>query len=277
MAKIITDDISLRRYIPNVFTTVDDESSLYEKLLPYIDLAEDWLKNHLLGATVFDKMAEREIFNPIVAGFIVSDALACAVPSLDVVLTPNGFGIVNTNNVAPASKERIDRFITSLHNLKGKYLTRLIQYVRMCSDWHDSEQCKWFALSLVQELSDIYYNVPTGTVVQDHWAEFLRIREIAIPIENEIANGWVSPELYRRLTSNLATNNNEDVILTDRLRNVLFNAIRVGFINKRALDDIVDFIRKSPETYPEWHNSETSRLFIPSTFKNSKESGGYIF
>lgn len=277
MAKIISDDATLRKYIPNVFDTVDGESSLFDKLLPFIDLAEDWLKNNLLGATVFDKMAESDAIDPMVAGFIASDAFACAIPSLDVVLTPNGFGIVNTNNVAPASKERIDRLITSLFTLKGKYLTRLIKSVRQYSDWHDSEQCKWFALSLIQELSDIYYNVPSGTVVQDHWAEFIRIREIASHFENEIANGWISPELYRRLASNFATNNNEDAVLTDRLRNVLFNAIRAGFINKRALDDIVDFIRKSPDTYPEWHSSETSKLFTPPTFENSKASGGYFF
>lgn len=277
MAKIITDDTTLRKYIPNVFATVDDECSLYDKILPFIDVAEDWLKNNLLGNTVFDKMAESETLDPVVPGFIVTDAFAAAIPSLDVVLTPNGFGIVNTNNVAPASKERIERLITSLSNLKGKHLTRLMQYVRKDPDWHDTEQCKWIALSLVQELSDIYYNVPAGAVVYDHWNEFLRIREIASPIENEIANGWVSPELYHRLAYNMATDNNEDVILTDRLRKVVFNAIRAGFINKRILDDIVDFIRKSPEKYPEWHNSETSKLFTPPTFENTKEAGGYFF
>lgn len=36
------------------------------------------------------------------------------VPSLDLVLTPNGFGIVSNQNVAPASRDRVARLIASL-------------------------------------------------------------------------------------------------------------------------------------------------------------------
>ena len=39
---------------------------------------------------------------------VVADALRRAIPSLDIVLTPNGFGVVSTQNLAPASKPRVD-------------------------------------------------------------------------------------------------------------------------------------------------------------------------
>ena len=37
-----------------------------------------------------------------------------AIPSLDLVLTTNGFGIVSNQNVVPASRERVDALISSL-------------------------------------------------------------------------------------------------------------------------------------------------------------------
>ena len=44
-----------------------------------------------------------------------------------------------------------------------------------------------------------------------------------------------------------------------------------------ALRDIVDYIRRHPGTFPEWHRSDTARLFSPPVFRNSKESPGYWF
>ena len=48
------------------------------------------------------------------ARIVAFDAFRNAVPHLDLILTPNGFGIVNNSNIAPASKERVERLIASL-------------------------------------------------------------------------------------------------------------------------------------------------------------------
>ena len=38
---IIANDTEFRKYIPNVLATVEGESSLYDKLLPYLQVATD--------------------------------------------------------------------------------------------------------------------------------------------------------------------------------------------------------------------------------------------
>ena len=57
---------------------------------------------------------------------VVSDAVRCAVPSLDIVLTPNGFGIDSNTNVAPTSKERIERLMASLLDMRDKTVEQLL-------------------------------------------------------------------------------------------------------------------------------------------------------
>ena len=49
-----------------------------------------------------------------------------AIPSLDLVLTPNGFGIVNTTTIVPASKERIERLQLSIESLRDTVIEQLL-------------------------------------------------------------------------------------------------------------------------------------------------------
>lgn len=48
-------------------------------------------------------------------------------------------------------------------------------------------------------------------------------------------------------------------------------------LRDEAMRDIVEYIRNRPDTFPEWHRSETARLFSPPVFRNEKKSKGYWF
>ena len=45
----------------------------------------------------------------------------------------------------------------------------------------------------------------------------------------------------------------------------------------RDIIDVVNHIRCNPDLFPEWHASETAKLFSPPIFKNKKEAKGYFF
>ena len=46
---IISNDFELRRFIPNVMSTVEGEGSLYEKIEPYMGLVEASLSDIFIG------------------------------------------------------------------------------------------------------------------------------------------------------------------------------------------------------------------------------------
>ena len=80
---------------------------------------------------------------------IVADhAFLNAIPSLDLVLTPNGFGIVSNTNVVPASKERIERLVGSLETERDANLEQLLLRLASRNDWQQSSQGKYFAATL---------------------------------------------------------------------------------------------------------------------------------
>ena len=57
---------------------------------------------------------------------VVTKAYADALPSLDIVVTPTGIGVVNTETIAPASKERVERLVKPLRDILHDNPTLLV-------------------------------------------------------------------------------------------------------------------------------------------------------
>ena len=113
---LITSDTDLRQYIPNTLVTVSGEQTLFDKLQVELQLSEAWL------ARTFGVVES----TPTACKVLATDAFLRAVPSLDLVLTPNGFGVVSNNTIAPASKDRVDRLLTSLENSRDFAIDQLL-------------------------------------------------------------------------------------------------------------------------------------------------------
>ena len=146
--KLITNETELRRYIPNAFTTVKGETPLLQKLTPYIESAEQWLKQYFTGGVIMF-----EAVQSLATHIVVNEAMRQAVPSLDLVLTPNGFGIVSNSNVAPASKECVERLITSLESERDNYIEQLLPLLVQSEEWRDTEQYRFFASTLFPNIT----------------------------------------------------------------------------------------------------------------------------
>ena len=144
--KIITSDEQLRMLIPNVLMTVEGEPTLFEKLAPFLESTEDWAKQNFVPEEIFDEIAGTESLGlnerlkfPL-ERMVACHAYMTAIPSLDLVLTPNGFGIVSNQNVAPASRERVEHLITSLEAQRDSAIEQLLLRLASRDDWQESEQ-----------------------------------------------------------------------------------------------------------------------------------------
>ena len=98
--------------LPNVLATAEGEPTLIEKLYPFLETAEQWAIESFLPESLFDEIAASDSFGPgerllfPLEKLVACHAYMTAIPSLDLVLTPNGFGIVSNQTIAPASRER---------------------------------------------------------------------------------------------------------------------------------------------------------------------------
>ena len=81
-----------------------------------------------------------------------AEAMRHAVPQLDLILTPNGFGIVSNQNVIPASKERIERLLLSLEKQRDDALAVILTVLPDAHHWTASEQFNYFAATMFTTL-----------------------------------------------------------------------------------------------------------------------------
>lgn len=277
--KIISTNEQLTALIPNTLISVKGETPLFDKLAPFLDLAEAWVKETFTSEPTYNTICGYTDSNPIriaTARLVVADAMRRAIPSLDLVLTPNGFATVGTQNLVAASKMRVDRLVGSMLIHRDDCIAALLPELPGASRWLNSKQAAFFGATLFTTL-EIVAQSPISN--SPKWGRYLELRPQIIDLEASLAEEWLSPELMSALR---AENLRGDLppVRHDVVRQIkaqLIDYLHKGMFNSRRLADIVNIIRHRPSDFPEWHSSDTARLFTPPTFRNRKEAPGYFF
>ena len=279
MAKLITTDAQLRSHLPNVIVSVKSETPFIERLALFLDLAEDWVKTTFTSESTFNTICGYTDSNPLkvlTSRLVVADALRRAIPSLDIVLSPNGFAVVNTSNLAPASKPRVDRLIGSMLSHRDDCIAALLPGLVGASKWLTSSQADFFGATLFPDLRIVD---AVGGATGSKWDRYLELRPQVIDLEASLAEEWLSPELMAALLSetlrvDLPKKRHE---IVRQVKAQVVGYLRGGSFNSRRLADIVNYIRQNAESFEEWHKSETAKLFAPPVFRNERKAYGYFF
>lgn len=277
--KLITTEAQLRAHIPNIIATVKGETPFIERLAHFLDLAEDWVKTTFTSECTFNTICGYTDSNNIkilCSRLVVADALRRAIPSLDIVLTPNGFGVVSTQNLAPASKSRVDRLVGSMLSHRDDCIAALLPELVGASKWLSSSQADFFGATLFPDLGIVD---AVGEATGSMWEKYLELRSQVIDLEASLAEEWLSPELMSALRSENLRGD-----LTPKRREIvrqvkaqIVGYLTAGTFSTRRLADIVNYIRQDEDEFPDWHHSATAELFSPPVFRNKKKSTGYFF
>lgn len=275
---IIDYEQQLRELVPNVFATVKGETPLSAKLAPFVSSAEQWIISTFTSMEVMRQICLLEDGTPIkvaVERAVVCEAMRTAIPSLDIVLTPNGFGVVSNQNIAPASKERVERLIASLTAQRDDLLDSLLTELQGFQGWKETKQYQFFAATLFPTLE---LSALCGFKAE-RWEKYLELRQRAIEAEESLAEEYFSQELMKefRLAVIGGEISDEFATVIRGVRAQVVAMIGGEPISTRRMVDLLNFIRSRPESFSAWHNSSTAEIFTPPVFKNKKKSGGYFF
>lgn len=279
MSKLITTEDQIRQILPNQIVTVKGEASLLDKLLPFIDISERWVVDTFLGDDVFELITNGDkhldIFN-ITASLVVADAMRQAIPVLDVVITPNGFATVGTQNLVAASKARVDKLVEAMVGVRDTAIGQLLKMLPSVTCWCNSPQAEFFSSTLFAGF-DILLCL---NIVDNKWDQYLKIRAEVMSLESSLADDFISHELLNALHQEVFAgniNNNMRKVVVTQLKNQIAHRMTTGNFDLRKLNNIVNFIRINPVIFPEWHTSELSGIYNPPIFKNKKSATGYFF
>ncbi len=278
--KLITKDADLRRYIPNQVVAVKGEASLFDKIAYCLDTAEQWIFATFCPESVVDAILADNPHSPIrnpLAAIAAHRALADAIPSLDLVQTVNGFAVVSNQNLAPASRDRVDRLIAAHRSQRDTAINSMLPLLAEAHAWRGSPQCAYFRATLFPTPAHIR-PLASGAAT---WERYQELHPAIAAAEDRLAAEYISPRLMQRLRDEtlgiISPLSTLDSRLCDALRSHVADLVNDRPLRDTALRDIVDYIRRHPGTFPEWHRSDTARLFSPPVFRNSKESPGYWF
>ncbi len=280
MKMLISSDTLLRQFIPNALVTVQGEQSLFEKLHIELQLSEQWLTTRILGDTLRTSLetaaSSSETLTTLANRIIATDAFIRAIPSLDLVLTPNGFGVVNNTTLSPASRDRVERLLTSLTTNRDFAIDALLQQLLPDTAWRSTPQGQYFLATLFPTLSSL--NIP-ATQPSSLWERYTQVHPSLVLIEQELAEQYISPTLYARLRTYLPTADEPQEVgqVLSLLRAIELDLLQGKPLPYQQLTMLVDFIRTRPAVFPEWQTSATAQLFQPHAFENKKSSSGYWF
>ena len=275
---LITTNELLTSLLPNIAVTVKGETPLINKLAPFLNTAEQWASDTFLSSAMLADICTREetdTLRSVTTQVIVYEAFRRALPHLDVVLTPNGFGIVSNANIAPASKERIERLLSSLLINRDAAISQLLTLLCKQSSWLATEQAEFFRATMFPVLKQ-------SQSLQD----YLEKREALIPIEEHIAEQFLSMELLSSLRAQVQSSH----FSTDKHKHIcrVLQAVEVDCLSNatsttisprahQTLTQIVELIRSNPEDFPEWHASTTAQIYTPPVFENKKDAKAFWF
>ena len=303
--KLITTDEQLRSLIPHVLATVEGEATLLEKLTPFLETAEEWLKLYFVPDDIFDAIAESTTaaetavadqpegalsqseasernsslftLHSSLSKIVANHGFLNAIPSLDLVLTPNGFGIVSNQNVAPASKERVERLLASLEQERDRNIEQLLLRLPFVKGWEQSAQGKYFASTMFPFLS-----LCRKLAIQEHiWDNYQQLHDRLIKIENVLAETYFSQEqmqVFRnKVMDQMRTCHPLEEQIIRSLQSLEMMLVSDMQCHPQSFYDLVNIIREHEEIFSAWHSSSVAELYTPKIFENKKSSSGFWF
>lgn len=115
---------------------------VYEKVEPHFSSAYSECKAAVLGdvGTAAAEEGGNEQLRKLVKNWVSIDAFLSVFRQLDLVLTPTGFGVVSTQQMAPASKQRVDALVGHLRDSRLRVHGQLLTELCHVEGWGTSSQ-----------------------------------------------------------------------------------------------------------------------------------------
>lgn len=274
----LTDEL-VNSVLPNTLITVDEESSLSARIEPYVKDSVRWLESLVIGDVLLPPELEEMAVRAVILRAVIH-----AIPALDLVVTPTGFGVVSADGLVPASKERIERLISSLSKNLDNVILRLQHECVDCPDWRNSVRGKWYCSTFFPYLDDADSFTKDG---QDIFQVYKKVREIALEFETRLSDEYIGSELMDKLRRGLydgTIDGAHPVISSIRYNVVKYVTAYLrpsipGCPNEHGLwhfaESILRLVRQDKKLNKIWKDS-MGKKFEVDPFKNSRK-GGYFF
>lgn len=267
------------KYVPTA------HSGAWLEMETYRNSGERWLKNELLGKVLYTELEEEqedpehEEILDLCRKIVSLDAYRRAIPFLDLIQSANGFGVVSNPNLAPASRDRVNRLMEETVLQRDDESEVLLDYLEDTSRYHDA----WKGAASYSFLSDSLIMTARELKRLCNWTgcrqDFLRLKpDIRLRMYNDLAR-WTGKAYIDELTEQQRDGDltSDNRVVLDILKVSLANFI-IGKVKEAEIcrDNAITFMDNHPERYPTYLTSLEYRNRHNPGGQNTKNSSIYI-
>ncbi len=208
-----------------------------------------------------------------------------AMAGADLVLTPTGFGVVSNQNLAPASRDRVQALAEELRREESRAADALaFGLLAVGGDWGDTPEAVRLVDSLLWNPTLVRrYGVTAPghrEIYAEEYAELLpRIREA-----EQAASALISPELMEALVVRQRTEGGaaepDYVLATEKARRFMaahLMADRYPASVRPTARDLLDFVRRHGDRLEEWWTSAVREAQEQPRYENRKSDPCFFF
>lgn len=265
------------KYVPTA------AASAWEDLITYVEASERWLRTEVLGNVLYleihDTPGKHGDLLDTCMKIISLDAYRRAIPFLDLVQNANGFAVVSSDNLAPASRDRVNRLIEATIKERDEEIEVLISYLEDTTSYHDA----WKGSKAFSVLSDCLITTAKELKLLCNWhgtrTDFLKLKPDLLLRSYTDIGKWIGREYIDELVEQQRdgdlTSDNKTVI--NFLKVVLANFVVGDPVNaNRSLEDVITFLDKNVSKYPTYGNSVEYKVRHAEKFENSTGNPFFI-
>lgn len=246
--------------------TITQSEDVFKSLAMFIDIARQEL--HRYVGSLAD--IESPSIETLCKRYILCKAFHIAIPSLDLVLTPTGFGVVSNNTLAPASRERVDSLSSQVKAMSLSILSDIRDTLHTVESWVEAGNSGNAAICLVKDLRR-YISEEADSLV-DNQERFIQARHLLVKVLGVEQTESFIQLSARALVQNLTPS---DRLIIRAMQDVE-GAVLVEKDPHNAMLNLDRLIEQYAELYPAYTASPQYRAKHMQRYTSRPTDGAYF-
>lgn len=258
-----------------VLVATSSHSEVFDMISPHFEESIDYCEAAIVGETAASKLSENNL-EKYVKKYVSLHTFLSVFRSLDLTLTATGFGVVNNDNISPASTKRVDELESSLKTSLCLAQGKLVDALTKVSGWSDTPQASMqirYPFYKFQQLIE-FGTFPSPTV--SDWANAQsRILDADRFLRTHIGN-----ELMDELLKEIRTHSFSAAFskVHFHVQNIInLNITDSSSTKKMEYDTLMNILESDLTTYKLYADSDAYQLNHFVNYENIKESGCFFW
>lgn len=274
-------EISKQEFEAAIPAAREPKSQIYSAIRPFLLAKADLLSTQVLGVpgTEAAESGTNDLCGQVrscVKRLVCVKAFLEEMRGLDLVLTATGFGVVSTQNTAPASKQRVDALEGQMRRLERLLTGQLLTLLFQVPGWSRTAQRQSCVATLFYEFGMLQQFAGISHPKSEDW-------DVAVPsmfaadafLRKHLGNAYMD-ELLEQLTSSSLTDENSPIVVMCQRYIGAYVAQNMR-LKEETYMQLINRLEADLTKYPTYAHGEGYQLNHFTPYENHAEDSAFHF